>query len=83
MGLRKKTLIIIVSVFLVLIASVILSSRFLVLEGFIDLETASTKLKAEHVWIEVSNDIPRLASVDCAHRKNRKDWRKGRIFKTN
>jgi sensor domain CHASE-containing protein len=63
MGLRKKTLIIIVSVFLVLTASVILSSRFLVLKGFIDLEKEDTQLEVEHVWAEISNDISRIDSV--------------------
>ncbi len=63
MSLRKKTLIIIVSVFLVLIATLIISSRFVVLKGFINLETEHIQLNVEQVWDKVSNDISRLASV--------------------
>ncbi len=63
MGLRKKTFIIIVSICLVLVVSLMLSSRLLILTGFRDLETEHVQQDVVQAWHFISKDIQRLASI--------------------
>ncbi|EMS79933.1 CHASE4 domain-containing protein [Desulfotignum phosphitoxidans] len=62
-GLRRQTFLIIVSICLVLIVSLMLSSRLLILTGFRHLETEHVQQDVAQAWHFISKDIQWLASI--------------------
>jgi len=62
-GIEKKTFFIIVSICLVLIVSLMLSSRFFILSGFRNLETEHVQQDVAQAWRYIEKDIQWLASI--------------------
>jgi sensor domain CHASE-containing protein len=62
-GLRRQTFLIIVSICLVLIVSLIISSRLLIMSGFKDLETEHVHQNVTQAWRHIEKNIQWLAAV--------------------
>jgi sensor domain CHASE-containing protein len=62
-GLRRQTFLIIVSICLVLIVSLMVSSRLLIMSGFKDLETEHVQQNVNQAWRYIEKDIHWLAAV--------------------
>jgi sensor domain CHASE-containing protein len=63
MGLRKKTLILVGTAFLVLVTTLIITSRFVVLKGFTKLESQDVRLNIKRGLSEISNVLDGLNST--------------------
>lgn len=63
MGLRKKTLILVGTAFLILVTTLIITSRFVVLKGFTKLESQYVRLNIKRGLSEISNVLDGLNST--------------------